>query len=531
MTSHGAKLSAVLPVMAACLISAHGFCADGGPSIIDVTSLQLSLRYGVFDNAAVVVSGQPVQVRCGGKGMTLQPGTWRFVLAKASPAKSRWHVFPKTFPVDQSAEVSAYVKEWKQKGYQPEVLTFGRSFALPGGGNLDNRMRWVSLARLDTEAQADALKKKLSREEVWAWSRVEMTAEGAGEILISSASGGKAWRGTAPLTLAFEGAVTLDGNGGGADKKALAGKTFAGPLTLRVGLGGKLEVLGRLPLETYLRGVLPAEMPAKWPLEALKAQAVAARSEILAALGGKNHLEGFDFTITELDRAYGGIGCHEPGPDQAVRDTAGLVLKTGDLKIATTVFSACCGGWSENNEVVWAGPANANLRSRPDFSPSTAPKIIPQSAADLKKFLSSAPPAFCDSHKDFRWRKKFTSSELSILVNKCYTVGEVKSVTETERGPGGRLKVVTIQGAKGTVRVERELAIRQTFGGLPSALFVIIPENVNNKTKSYTFIGGGRGHGVGLCQQGARSMAEKGLGFRDILKQYFSGVDIERVTP
>ena len=110
-------------------------------------------------------------------------------------------------------------------------------------------------------------------------------------------------------------------------------------------------------------------------------------------------------------------------------------------------------------------------------------------------------------------------------------MGEVKSVTETERGPGGRLKVVTIQGAKGTVRVERELAIRQTFGGLPSALFVIIPENVNNKTKSYTFIGGGRGHGVGLCQQGARSMAEKGLGFRDILKQYFSGVDIERVTP
>ncbi len=496
---------------------------------VDTATLQLRMRYAVMKDSAAFRAEQPLTlVAADGAEKTLPPGVWRVSASEVRPARQQFHVFPKTFQPGEAKEMEAYMAEWRAKGYSPLALTFGRRFTTAGGAVLDNRVRWVSLARCATEAEAEALKKKLSAEQVWAWSRPETTAPGRAAFRVTDEKGGVAWRGEAPLELRCAGPVEIADVQTGFWKERRADHLCATPLALRIGPDGGIEVHGALPLETYLRGVLPAEMPASWPVEALKAQAVAARSEILAACAGKYLLEGFDFTTLETCRAYAGLGGHTPGTDRAVAETAGEVLAQSG-KVATTVFSACCGGWTENNDTVWSGPPNSALRALPDYPSAKRPAQAGPEAYGLAKWLSGAPPAWCAGHREYRWKKVFSAAELSALVNKKYAVGQIKAIRPGMRGPGGRLRRVVIEGTKGAVTVERELAIRQAFGGLPSAMCIITADGVNSLPKSFTFTGGGRGHGVGMCQEGARAMAAAGLAHGAILRQYFSGVELERL--
>jgi SpoIID/LytB domain protein len=88
-----------------------------------------------------------------------------------------------------------------------------------------------------------------------------------------------------------------------------------------------------------------------------------------------------------------------------------------------------------------------------------------------------------------------------------------------------------VAGSRGSAKVEKELAIRKVIGGLPSAMFIIASESRKSNPSSLTLYGGGSGHGVGLCQQGARAMAGRGVTHPEILKHYFTGVELERITP
>ena len=106
-------------------------------------------------------------------------------------------------------------------------------------------------------------------------------------------------------------------------------------------------------------------------------------------------------------------------------------------------------------------------------------------------------------------------------------MGTIQSIVEGSRGVSGRLKSVTIKGSSGKVILERELAIRQAFGGLPSAMVIIEREQEAEASGAYVFAGGGRGHGVGMCQHGARGMANAGLRFEEIVAHYFPGACLE----
>jgi SpoIID/LytB domain protein len=98
-----------------------------------------------------------------------------------------------------------------------------------------------------------------------------------------------------------------------------------------------------------------------------------------------------------------------------------------------------------------------------------------------------------------------------------------------ERGVSGRLKSVRIRGSTATQSIQKELPIRRAFGDLPSAFFVVNKSQTANGTALFTFTGGGRGHGVGLCQYGARGMALDGSTYREILRHYYHGASIARV--
>jgi SpoIID/LytB domain protein len=268
-------------------------------------------------------------------------------------------------------------------------------------------------------------------------------------------------------------------------------------------------------------------MPAGWPAEALKAQAVAARSDTVANLSLKHTLEGYDYCATEHCKAYAGSGVRQPATDQAVAATKGEILSDGQ-RVVPTVFSANCGGWTENNETVWSSPADPALRGASDLV--SAAGAAATGPANLARWLSAPPKAYCgDDVKTFRWTKRLSAVEVTALVNKKYAVGTVRDIVPGDRGVSGRLKSIKVVGSSKTETIQKELPIRFAFGGLPSAMFTVDRKTGPDGATVFTFTGGGRGHGVGLCQQGARGRALAGQRYADILKRYFTGVTTERV--
>lgn len=196
-------------------------------------------------------------------------------------------------------------------------------------------------------------------------------------------------------------------------------------------------------------------------------------------------------------------------------------------RVVPTVFSANCGGWTEHNETVWSAPPQDALRGVSDIV-GDAGRKGPE-AVGIENWISSPPRAYCRGDGTyFRWKRSYSTGELSAVVNKRHKVGRIKEVQLGERGVSGRLKWVRVVGTKKTETIRKELPIRLAFGGLPSALFVLDEVRVAGEASRFAFRGGGRGHGVGLCQHGANGMALEGIVYTDILSRYFSDVAIER---
>jgi SpoIID/LytB domain protein len=435
----------------------------------------------------------------------------------------RHHLFVKTFQMDESAARDAWLAERRAEGFQPEVFTLGKRLAAEGR-TLDTRIDWISLASEPTAAAAELHRKQLVQRGFSPWIQAEVVAPGQGAVLVRGADGSAIASFDAPLSIAADGPVELaevQSSYWGGKPRPLA---FAGRIEVRIGAQGKLDAIEQLPIEEYLRGVLPAEMSPSWPADALKAQAVAARSDVAGGLGGRYALEGFDFFATERSRAYLGATGRAPETDEALRTTAGEILRQ-DGRVAPAVFSSNCGGWTENNEIVWSGPPDAVLRGVADLPRGSSRKLSP---ARVDKWLHARPNAWCAVDSTyFRWQRSFTEPELRAIINKVAAVGRIEEIILGERGVSGRLESVGVRGSRKTETFTRELAIRRAFGGLPSALFTVTTSTAGGHTR-FTFVGGGRGHGVGLCQQGARGMALSGLLYPEILRHYYSGVSLTR---
>lgn len=448
--------------------------------------------------------------------LTLGPGAWRVVPQTIEPAHVRWRVFPKTFQLHETAEATAYESEWRAQGYSPERLLLGRRHETASGAFLDNRIYWIALAHRPTEAAARALISDLQTQGTWAWTRPERTRPGSGRVGLVDAAGETRVSLGLPVTLQADTPVTLTRNG--------QERTYRGALSVEAGTDGLLEVYLRLPFEDYLAGVLPGEMPAGWPMEALKAQALAARSDTLAHLGLKHELEGYDFDDSEANRVYAGHGARHPRTDEAVRETAGIVIAQGS-RIVPAVFCSNAGGWTAANDTAWSSPADSALRPVGDFPPGANPAPGGPVAYGIERWLTTRPPAYsAGDNRFFRWRQTRTREELTRQVNQRHAVGSVQRIELGSRASCGRLEWVRVVGSTDTVTIRKELPIRLAFGGLPSAMFI-----VHEQAGSTTFIGGGRGHGVGLCQHGARGMAMAGHAYEVIVRHYFTGIELRKV--
>ncbi|MEE2779371.1 MAG: SpoIID/LytB domain-containing protein, partial [Myxococcota bacterium] len=309
-------------------------------------------------------------------------------------------------------------------------------------------------------------------------------------------------------------------------------RKYHGEIIVAVDPNAKLTVVNRLSAEKMLQGIVPSEIFPSAPLAALEAQAITARSELLAKIGVHNRANPFLVCATQMCQVYGGINKETPGTNDAIQKTRGLMLFDEKGHLVDSVYHADSGGYTEHNEYVWPGSPNPNLRGKQDAPKGTPlpwkPGEIP-TEEQIRTFLTEPSVSYASetrfANKVHRWVREYTQDKLNQLVNDKHDIGPVHTVEAVVRGVSGRVKSVRFIGVSGEVVVERELRVRRLLNNLRSGLFVV--DHLEDGT--WRFTGGGYGHGVGMSQYGAIGMAEKGASAKKILQHYYSGAKVGSV--
>jgi stage II sporulation protein D len=266
------------------------------------------------------------------------------------------------------------------------------------------------------------------------------------------------------------------------------GVNYRGALRLTA-KDNSLQIINVVDLESYLRGVVAAEMPGSWPLEALKAQAVAARTYVLYSMKPTNT---YDICATTDCQKYSGVTKEHPSSDQAVAETAGQVL-TYNGAFAKTYFHADSGGVLAAPEEVWGGSA-AYLVAHNDA-------------------------AYDTPHRN--WEKTLEPSTVeNMLAAYGKSVGTVTSMVIIANTASTRVWEMEFTGSEGSVRMSgRTLTKMLRDMGLKSTRF--------SMTGSLSMVGNGFGHGVGMSQYGAKFLSGQGYAYSQILLFYYPGASLQ----
>ncbi|NLH39226.1 MAG: SpoIID/LytB domain-containing protein [Elusimicrobia bacterium] len=301
-----------------------------------------------------------------------------------------------------------------------------------------------------------------------------------------------------------------------------------------VPLNNGFGLINIVDLEIYLLGVVPAEMEPKWPIEALKAQAVIARTEAVRRYKeGPHKKQGYDLCDTEHCQVYRGVSFEKNSSNKAVFETEGRVL-TYNNRLAYSFYHSNCGGYIQSSSEVTGWGRVPYLISHPDYYE----KKDGLEPWEFEFWIKGNPEAYCNypgvvHDNEFRWMRIIKRSEINFKLNKRYNIGELKSIAVMRRSKSGNVNSVKITGSKRSVTVDREHIIRNIFGlnSLKSTLFnVEINRFPDGRIRNVWFYGGGWGHSIGMCQGGAAGMAGKyGKTYKEILNFYFPGTKVKRL--
>ncbi len=283
------------------------------------------------------------------------------------------------------------------------------------------------------------------------------------------------------------------------DKRGIwvGGKRYSGLIKIKF-LKNEIFVVNILGIEKYLTSVVGSEMPHRWPLEALKAQAIASRTYALKKTG--NAL--YDIDSTQSDQVYNGLESKTYRTNKAVKDTRSLVI-THKNKLINALFHSSSAGMTENSEDVWR---------------DKYPYLI-----SVKDFDQKNPKLY--------WKKIFSNKELQILFP---NIGGIKDMEILDITKTGRVKNIKLIGNYGSLDFSGT-SLRKKMG-LKSTLFRFNfievntnPENnkIKNTNNSLLISGMGSGHGVGMSQWGAKHLAMRGYQAKDILKHYYKQIQIK----
>ena len=263
-------------------------------------------------------------------------------------------------------------------------------------------------------------------------------------------------------------------------------RNYGGAISFRVN-NKKLDIVNRVDMDEYLKGVLPKEMSPSFPMESLKAQALCSRS---FAINNYNKFikNGYNLDDTTRSQVYYGKDVEEKTTNKAVEETIGQVIKY-DGKVAETIFCASSGGYTVASSEAWGG--------------NSVPYLISKE----------------DPYSVHPWNYELKNSDLKKL-----NLTDVFSVS-LDYNNSNRVNNLTFSTSKGDVKI-KATDFRKKIGNtiIKSTLFDV--NVIGNKV----FVSGkGYGHGVGMSQYGAVEMAKKGSNYKDIIEFYFPGTNIEKI--
>lgn len=260
----------------------------------------------------------------------------------------------------------------------------------------------------------------------------------------------------------------------------------------------QFQVVNVLDIESYLYGVVPREVSASWPMEALKAQAVAARTYAIHELLHRRY-GGYDLKATVESQVYGGANAETERTNQAIDETRDLVMAYDD-EIVAAYFHSTCGGRTEDDAEIWSG-------------------------ADLP-YLNDHKCKYCKASPHYTWESEMDRDDLRAALKKIdRDPGKIYWV-KTKKTKTKRVRQIIIKGTRGKEKFT-DNEFRSVWGKnrIKSRRYT-----TKNRFGGIQVQGNGWGHAVGLCQWGARGMAEEGHDFREILHYYYGGWLFNRIS-
>ncbi|OGW63671.1 MAG: hypothetical protein A2638_02165 [Nitrospirae bacterium RIFCSPHIGHO2_01_FULL_66_17] len=262
-----------------------------------------------------------------------------------------------------------------------------------------------------------------------------------------------------------------------------------------------LLVVNDLDLEAYVKSVVPSEVPVTWPFEALKAQAIVARTFALHKKGERGG-QAFDVDATVQSQVYGGLGSEDLRASEAVDATAGIVVMH-EGRLALTPYHSTSAGPTEDASEVWA--------------------------IDLPYLKGVACP-FDEDSSVYRWERRLPFDAIeSALREAGHAVGSIATLTPLGRNRSGRVSAVRILHSEGELVLKGEL-LRRIIGyqRLPSMRFDVVDVEAGPRGGFDVHLrGGGWGHGVGLCQWGMKTLSERGWTADRIIDYYYPGTNLD----
>ena len=313
---------------------------------------------------------------------------------------------------------------------------------------------------------------------------------------------------------------------------------------------GNFNLVNKIPVEVYLRGVVPNEMPVSFGLEALKAQSVAARNYVLSPRTKAS--PNYDVVDSVASQVYFGANTEKELSNRAVEETEGLVaLYNWELILAQ--YSSTAGGYTESYSNAFSDPKSGAFPSAEKPYLVAKPDMLSQGSLkeeeDAAAFYKSRPNSMDIRSPYYRWEREWTLNELKVVLetnlpaqsstgfvkpafSKGDMLGEIEEIKVKKRGDSGKIIELEIVTKHRCYKVFKELVIRRLFTkdgkALPSANIVF--ENITDKEGNLSGIkayGGGFGHGVGMSQFGAGFMgSELHKSFDKILQHYYTDIII-----
>jgi SpoIID/LytB domain protein len=326
-------------------------------------------------------------------------------------------------------------------------------------------------------------------------------------------------------------------------------RVYGGTLRVQPNTYGTYTLVNSVPIETYLRGVVPHEIGPSAPVPAIQAQTVLARTYALRNLR-RFAIDDYELCADTQCQVYRGLTGTAPVADQAIQATQGQVL-TYENELADTLYSSTTGGVTAAFSDVWDGPDRPYLRPVVDsvYGLWNIDQYPLNSEESVRRFIAIDEGFNEDTWRLFRWSNEGTLAEITqdlkgYLGRRQHPLAglnEVRSLQVTERANSGRVQAIDIETDLGVVQLKKDEIVR-VLTPPRSLLFYLDPiyetpvataeasSAPESQLVGYRFVGGGWGHGVGMSQTGSYRLGNLGWSYPRILEFYYPGTTLQPIS-